>query len=38
MPLRLIFMGTPEGVAAIGRGDRLEASIEGVGELCVSIE
>jgi fumarylpyruvate hydrolase len=37
-PGDLIFMGTPEGVAAIGRGDVLEASIEGVGELRVSIE
>jgi len=33
----LIFMGTPEGVAAVGPGDRLEAAIEGVGELCVTI-
>jgi fumarylpyruvate hydrolase len=36
-PGDLIFMGTPEGVAAVGRGDRLEASIEGVGELQVTI-
>jgi fumarylpyruvate hydrolase len=36
-PGDLIFMGTPEGVAAVGRGDRLEASIEGVGELRVTI-
>jgi fumarylpyruvate hydrolase len=33
----LIFMGTPEGVAAVGRGDELEASIEGVGELRLKI-
>jgi fumarylpyruvate hydrolase len=32
-----IFMGTPEGVAAVGRGDVLQASIEGVGELRVTI-
>jgi fumarylpyruvate hydrolase len=36
-PGDLIFMGTPEGVAAVGRGDRLDASIEGVGELQVTI-
>jgi fumarylpyruvate hydrolase len=27
----LIFTGTPEGVAAIGRGDRVEGAVEGVG-------
>jgi fumarylpyruvate hydrolase len=36
-PGDLIFMGTPEGVAAVGRGDRMDASIEGVGELSVTI-
>jgi fumarylpyruvate hydrolase len=36
-PGDLIFMGTPEGVAAVGRGDRMAASIEGVGELEVTI-
>jgi fumarylpyruvate hydrolase len=36
-PGDLIFMGTPEGVAAVGRGDRLDASIEGVGALRVTI-
>ena len=36
-PGDLIFMGTPEGVAAVGRGDVLDASIEGVGELRVTI-
>jgi fumarylpyruvate hydrolase len=36
-PGDLIFMGTPEGVAAVQRGDRLAASIEGVGELEVTI-
>jgi len=30
-PGDLIFTGTPEGVAAVGRGDRLEGSVEGVG-------
>jgi 2-keto-4-pentenoate hydratase/2-oxohepta-3-ene-1,7-dioic acid hydratase in catechol pathway len=30
-------MGTPEGVAAVECGDRLTASIEGVGELQVTI-
>jgi fumarylpyruvate hydrolase len=37
-PGDLIFMGTPEGVAAVGRGDRMDASIEGVGELQVTLE
>jgi fumarylpyruvate hydrolase len=36
-PGDLIFMGTPEGVAAVGRGDVLDASIEGVGDLRVTI-
>jgi fumarylpyruvate hydrolase len=36
-PGDLIFMGTPEGVAAAQRGDRLDASIEGVGQLRVTI-
>jgi fumarylpyruvate hydrolase len=36
-PGDLIFMGTPEGVGAVVRGDRLEASIEGVGDLEVTI-
>ena len=36
-PGDLIFMGTPEGVAAVQRGDRMEASIEGVGDLTVAI-
>jgi fumarylpyruvate hydrolase len=36
-PGDLIFMGTPEGVAAVQRGDVMEASIEGVGELRVTI-
>ena len=36
-PGDLIFMGTPEGVAAVRRGDVMEASIGGVGELRVTI-
>ena len=36
-PGDLIFMGTPEGVGAAVRGDLLEASIEGVGELRLTI-
>jgi fumarylpyruvate hydrolase len=36
-PGDLIFMGTPEGVAALKRGDRVEASIDGVGDLRVTI-
>lgn len=36
-PGDLIFTGTPEGVAAVGRGDRLEGRIEGVGEVATTI-
>jgi len=34
-PGDLIFTGTPDGVQAVTRGDRLEAKIEGVGDLVV---
>ncbi|HET8995129.1 MAG TPA: fumarylacetoacetate hydrolase family protein, partial [Acetobacteraceae bacterium] len=30
-PGDLIFTGTPEGVAAVQRGDLLEGTVEGVG-------
>jgi fumarylpyruvate hydrolase len=33
----LIFTGTPEGVAAIGRGDRVEGAVEGVGKLAFTV-
>lgn len=36
-PGDLIYTGTPEGVAAVVRGDTLEASVEGVGSLQVRI-
>jgi fumarylpyruvate hydrolase len=36
-PGDLIFSGTPEGVAAVSRGDRLKASVEGVGSLEVEL-
>ena len=36
-PGDLIFMGTPEGVGAVQRGDVLDGRIEGVGELRVKI-
>jgi len=36
-PGDLIFTGTPEGVAAVVKGDRLEGRIEGVGALVVKI-
>lgn len=36
-PGDLIFTGTPEGVAAVKRGDLLEGSIAGLGELKVKI-
>jgi fumarylpyruvate hydrolase len=32
----LIFTGTPEGVAAVGPGDRLEGAVEGIATLSVS--
>ena len=36
-PGDLIFTGTPEGVGAVQRGDRLEGKIEGVGEVVTRI-
>ena len=36
-PGDLIFTGTPEGVGPVVKGDRLEASVEGVGTLTVTI-
>jgi fumarylpyruvate hydrolase len=38
LPGDLIFTGTPAGVGPVNRGDKLHASIAGVGELFVSIE
>ena len=36
-PGDLIFTGTPEGVAAVGRGDVLKAEVTGVGSLDVTL-
>jgi fumarylpyruvate hydrolase len=36
-PGDLLYMGTPDGVAATRPGDRLMASVEGVGELALTI-
>ena len=36
-PGDLIFTGTPDGVAAVERGDRLEGHVDGVGELAITI-
>ncbi len=36
-PGDLIFTGTPDGVAAVERGDRLEGYVDGVGELAITI-
>ena len=36
-PGDLIFTGTPEGVAAVGRGDVLKAEVSGVGSLQVTL-
>jgi fumarylpyruvate hydrolase len=33
----LIFSGTPSGVAAINRGDRLKGHVDGVGDLDVVV-
>lgn len=33
----LIFTGTPEGVGSVGRGDRIDAAVEGVGSLSATI-
>ncbi|MBL4918800.1 fumarylacetoacetate hydrolase family protein [Szabonella alba] len=33
----VILTGTPAGVGAVGRGDRIEAAIEGVGALTVTV-
>jgi fumarylpyruvate hydrolase len=33
----LIFTGTPEGVAAVVRGDRVEGSVAGVGEIAFTV-
>ncbi len=37
MPGDLIFTGTPAGVAAVGRGDRLEGSVNGIGTVATTI-
>ena len=36
-PGDLIFTGTPDGVAAVERGDRLEGHVDGVGKLAITI-
>ena len=36
-PGDIIYTGTPEGVAAVVSGDRLEGAIEGLGTLTISI-
>ena len=36
-PGDLVFTGTPEGVGALERGDRVEAAIDGVGSLRFAI-
>jgi fumarylpyruvate hydrolase len=36
-PGDLIYTGTPEGVGAVGRGDRLHGEIEAVGALDFTI-
>ena len=36
-PGDLIYMGTPEGVAAVTSGDKMEGHIDGVGDLTITI-
>ncbi|MGZ8358191.1 MAG: fumarylacetoacetate hydrolase family protein [Telluria sp.] len=36
-PGDLVFTGTPEGVAAVGRGDMLKAEVSGVGTLLLTL-
>ena len=36
-PGDLIFTGTPEGVGALQPGDRIDGSIEGVGEIALHV-
>ena len=36
-PGDLIYTGTPEGVGAVVRGDRIEGSVQGVGTISISI-
>ena len=36
-PGDLIFTGTPSGVAAVQRGDRLLAHVDGIGDLAVEV-
>jgi fumarylpyruvate hydrolase len=33
----LIYTGTPEGVAAVQRGQVMKGGIDGLGELCVKV-
>ena len=37
-PGDVILSGTPSGVAAVQKGDRIEGSIEGVGSLRVEVD
>ena len=36
-PGDVIMTGTPEGVAPVGPGDRIDAFIEGIGEMTVMV-
>jgi fumarylpyruvate hydrolase len=36
-PGDLIYSGTPSGVAAIDRGDRLHGHVDGIGDLEVAV-
>ena len=36
-PGDIIMSGTPSGVGPVNRGDRMEASIEGLGSLSVTV-
>jgi fumarylpyruvate hydrolase len=36
-PGDLIFSGTPAGVGAVKRGDRLQGGVDGIGEIAVRV-
>ena len=36
-PGDLIYSGTPAGVGAVERGDRLHGAVEGVGEITIQV-
>ena len=37
LPGDIIYTGTPEGVGAISKGDKVTGGVEGVGEVSITI-